>query len=287
MSTKSFSRALPVLLPALRRRAYQTSSKVLKPTGADTVKPVRPVDLPPQLLGRPQHLSNTSPSWVARGDEEFSTQSLLSLFRNEISNLKVDNFLSPEECARLAAIVETHQIAFYGESVQPPIGCIGITQFDHAKSKSDYFDGVIRAQELQQRFIAETGIDVAARVRAAIQQVAPPGVTVRTALEEEKPYFFGLLRMINRSALIHADYGAFDGPGWEIGRITAQLTWNLLLKEVRGGESVVYRRPWRGPEDDAAFKVPGSYGYDPKVVQGAEFAVLPPKVGQLSLFNPR
>ncbi|TLD08123.1 hypothetical protein PspLS_11955 [Pyricularia sp. CBS 133598] len=72
---------------------------------------------------------------------------------------------------------------------------------------SDYFDGIIRAQKLQQRFIAETGIDVAARVKAAIQQVAPPGVTVRTALEEEKPYFFGLLRMINRSALLMVPAG--------------------------------------------------------------------------------
>lgn len=191
----------------------------------------------------------------------------------------------------MVQVIKTHQMDSYSNKVYPPIGCVGITQFDKQGSKSAYFSAVTKAQALQQRFIREAGVDVTARVLAAFRRVAPPGFAVRLAQEdgEDGPmsYFAGLLRMINHSALIHADYGGFDGPGWEIGRITGQLTWNVLLDEVQGGESVVHRRFWQGSEDDARFKMKDSYGYDPAVVGGVEHQVLRPKVGQLSLFNPR
>lgn len=93
----------------------------------------------------------------------------------------------------------------------------------------------------------EAGVDVTQRIKIALQKVAPPGFTVRIALEDGSPYFAGLLRLMNRSALLHADYGPFvnlptlskvcnstreakpshivqDGPTWEVGVIMPQLT---------------------------------------------------------------
>ncbi|KND86909.1 hypothetical protein TOPH_08467 [Tolypocladium ophioglossoides CBS 100239] len=139
----------------------------------------------------------------------------------------------------MVKVIETHDINYYGEKVFPPIGCVGITQFENQTSKETYFASVERAQSLQKRFMREAGVDVVGRVQSLIQSVAPLGLPVRLAQEDGKQYFAGLLRLINSSALIHADYGPFDGPEWEIGAITAQLTWNILLKEVKGGESVV------------------------------------------------
>jgi hypothetical protein len=78
-----------------------------------------------------------------------------------------------------------------------------------------------------------------------------------------------------------------DGPSWEISRVTAQLTWNILLKQVNGGETIVYDRLWQGESDDIAFKKSSSYGYSPAVVEGTTFKVLPPKEGTCTLFNSR
>lgn len=158
----------------------------------------------------------------------------------------------------------------------------------HPSGKTNYFSNVDKARSLQKRFMEEAGVDVVGRVKALLQSIVPPGLPVRLAQEDGKSYFAGLLRLINSSALIHADYGPFDGPGWEIGAIKAQLTWNILLKEVRGGESVVYNRFWKGKEDDDKYRdVTKSYGYSRDVIDGCESKKIAPIVGQIALFNPR
>lgn len=111
---------------------------------------------------------------------------------------------------------------------------------------------------------------------------------VRLAREGNREYFAGLLRLVNSSALVHADYGPYDAPGWEIGRISAQLSWNILLREVKGGECIIYRRFWEGKSDDERFKQPKpGYGYTAEAVEGREVQVVTPEVGELTLFNSR
>lgn len=217
-----------------------------------------------------------------------TAETLFELFNNQLSSLAVNDVLSAAECDRMVQIIETHDIDYYGEKVFPPIGCVGITQFENQASKTNYFSNVDKARSLQKRFMEEAGVDVVGRVKALLQSIVPPGLPVRLAQEDGKSYFAGLLRLINSSALIHADYGPFDGPGWEIGAIKAQLTWNILLKEVRGGESVVYNRFWKGKEDDDKYRdVTKSYGYSRDVIDGCESKKIAPIVGQIALFNPR
>jgi hypothetical protein len=128
---------------------------------------------------------------------------------------------------------------------------------------------------------------------------------VRIAQEGDRKYFAGMLRMINSSALIHADFAPYvscssififpkrptaqqDAPEWEIGRIESQVTWNILLSRVQGGETVIYDRPWRGEVDDKTFKkAPPSYGYSPLMVENHAFKVLQPVLGDLTFFNSR
>lgn len=79
-----------------------------------------------------------------------------------------------------------------------------------------------------------------------------------------------------------------DGPDWEIGGITAQLTWNVLLRQVPGGETIIYDRQWMGDEDDRAFrKTFPRYAYAPSGMQGTVFKSLSAIEGDLTLFNPR
>jgi hypothetical protein len=157
--------------------------------------------------------------------------------------------------------------------------------FENA-DKNAYFASVPSARALQDRFIKEANIDVVSRVASYLQTVT--ALPVRLAREGKQEYFAGLLRLINSSALIHADYGAFDAPGWEIGRISAQLSWNILLREVQGGECVIYRRFWEGKSDDETFRQPSpGYGYRKEAVEGCDVQVVQPEVGELTLFNSR
>lgn len=79
-----------------------------------------------------------------------------------------------------------------------------------------------------------------------------------------------------------------DGPEWEIGRISTQLTWNILLNQIPGGDTIIYDRPWQGKPDDVAFrKKKPSYAYSPLMAQGRIFKVMQPIETDLTLFNSR
>ena len=78
-----------------------------------------------------------------------------------------------------------------------------------------------------------------------------------------------------------------DGPEWEIGRVSSQLSWNILLKGVDGGESIVYDRFWRGELDKDLKKSFPSYGYSPRIVENRAFKVIQPSPGDLTFFNSR
>ncbi|RYP35285.1 hypothetical protein DL767_003873 [Monosporascus sp. MG133] len=191
-----------------------------------------------------------SNGWKRMNDESLSTYSLYDLLNNRIPAIRVPQFLSAQEY------------------------------------KAGYFGMVKEANVLQQRFIEEAGVDVVERVRNSIAKAA--GIPVRVATEGDRKYFAGLLRVINSPALIHSDYAPYDAPGWKIGQIVSQITWNIFLKQVRGGESVVYNRYWRGKEDDEVFKKTApSYGYQTLAVENAEFKVIPAVEGDLTFMNSR
>ncbi|GAD98458.1 hypothetical protein SNOG_14103 [Paecilomyces variotii No. 5] len=252
---------------------------------------------------------SNEPNWTTFETRSISRQNFQDLLQNRIPDVRVRRFLSADECQSLVKIIKTHEIVSfpsahrnnklirqqdkftsyqgsYNEDVYPPIGSVGITQFDHANDKEGYFSKVKEARLLQERFRKEANIDVLSRVKDVLQRAT--GLPVRIAREDDREYFAGLIRLINKSALLHADYGPYDGPQWEIGRIAAQVTWNILLKQVDGGESVVYDRPWEGPSDNAQFKdPPPGYGYSHSAVEGRASKTMKYDEGDLHFFNSR
>ncbi|KAF9882703.1 hypothetical protein FE257_005511 [Aspergillus nanangensis] len=217
---------------------------------------------------------------------DLTAASLMELFKNNIPAIDVAGFIAPSEMEAMINVIESHQIGEYNETVFPRIGSVGITQFEHQNDKKAYFQGVPAAKSLQQRFAQEANVDVLGRVTQALECAS--GLPVRVAREdEEKEYFAGLLRVINGSAQIHADFGPHDGPSWEIGRICSQITWNILLRPVQGGETIVYDRSWHPPSDDQQFRKPMSYGFSPNIIENQPFKVLTPQAGHLTLFNSR
>jgi hypothetical protein len=66
------------------------------------------------------------------------------------------------------------------------------------------------------------------------------------------------------------------------------LTWNVLLRQVPGGDTIIYDRQWQGQTDDEAFrKAFPRYAYEPAGVQGFIFKAMAPVEGDLTFFNSR
>ncbi len=170
-----------------------------------------------------------------------------------------------------------------------------------------YLSDRTAALALQDRFVKEAQVDVVGRVMTILRKVT--GLQVRMASEGERQYFDGNLRVVDNNVSIHADFAPHvcyemillvpsllaeshwcvqDCQGWEIGCISAQLTWNTLLAAVPGGETIIYDRQWEGRTDDAAFRKPApSYAYSPTGLQGRIFKVMLPVEGDVTFFNSR
>lgn len=224
-------------------------------------------------------------NWTTLDDQPLTRASIENLFSNTIPSIRVANMLSTEECERLVDVIRTHKIGTYTSVATTGVGIVGITQYDHRHGlKEKYFANVTEARSLQERFARECGVDVMGRVCDALRKAS--GMPVRLAKEGDRGYFAGLLRAIEteRPFLLHADYGPYQGTKWEIGHISAQISWNILFKDIQGGETIIYDRPWM-QEDDSEYKKPNSYGYSPRIVEGHPFKVVTPTQGDIYFIN--
>lgn len=74
----------------------------------------------------------------------------------------------------------------------------------------------------------------------------------------------------------------------EIGYVVGQIAWNILLQQVRGGDTIIYDRQWQGKADDVIFKKTAPhYGYWIEGLQGNIFKVIKCVQGDLTFFNAR
>lgn len=63
-----------------------------------------------QQGGLDAYRQSTDKAWKHVKDETLSTQSLSNLLKNSIPTIRVKQFLSSQECTRLADVVSTHKI---------------------------------------------------------------------------------------------------------------------------------------------------------------------------------
>lgn len=204
-----------------------------------------------------------------------------ALANGEIGALRVPGVASAVECAMFLAAAREQGFDYY-VGVDPPIGKLGVTQFEHKTGgKHDYFLNAPRAQRILQT-ISSDSFSPLERITAVLGSVAPVMLGSETG---EGDYFAGLIRYINQ-ALLHVDWGPLDGPDWTIGSVQFQLSWNIYLDVPDvGGECLIYRRCWN-PGDESA-KLENSYGYDHSVVRGIDATQVRPIVGDLVIFNSK
>ena len=208
---------------------------------------------------------------------------LSQLFDNQIGSVRIHNFFDLNACSSAVSNILKAGFGFY-EDVVPPIGRIGITQFEHTNdedSKYNYFNKVTIADSNYSKIFENlhSPVDEVTKFLGSFYKTS-------VAVEDtDKKYFTGLLRIVSE-ALLHCDWAPRDAPGWSIADINAQISWNIYLQTAEmGGESEVFNRQWQNGDD--SFMIQDSYGYDRDIVQGCESVVLKPETGDLIFINSR
>jgi hypothetical protein len=222
--------------------------------------------------------------WNLERVEKLDAGLLKALLDNEIAAIAVPDFLSGQTCRAVVEGIGRYGLDYY-RHVDPPVGRIGITQFEHQNGAEDrraYFLAAQAADRRRRAVFSQSG-DLLELVMDALAGAWPGAVGL--AHEGDQEYFAGLVRMI-RKGLLHCDWAPHDAPGWAIGAIEAQATWNIYCQVPEsGGATYVYNRPWDPSAEQALLC--DSYGYDESLVDGCARVRIEPSVGELVLFNSR
>ncbi|HKN99039.1 MAG TPA: 2OG-Fe(II) oxygenase [Pseudonocardiaceae bacterium] len=223
-------------------------------------------------------------SWEVRRVDALSAELLDAIFDGEIAGVRIPGFVGPEACSAASAAVQANGFDYY-ETVDPPLGRIGIAQYDHRTDKPTYFRLAAAAHETRQRIFAAAG-DPVALVIDALGAAWPDKVGLATE-DAYGAYFAGIVRVTIGGIRTHCDWGPQDAPGWLIDSVTGQLAWNIFYDlSSSGGQTTVYDRPWVPELEDHAD--PAAFGfYQPTAVEGRARSEISPGRGELVVFSSR
>lgn len=226
----------------------------------------------------------TTGSWDVLELPALDHDSLRALLRNEIGAVTVPRFIGDEQREAIhATLMDSGDWSFY-EGTSPPLGRLGITQYEHHDSKDRYLDSAPGATARRSE-ILDPLPDPVNTVVEAFDAAWPDRVGL--AEEDGRPYFAGVFRRGGGGGVaIHADWGPRDGPGWAIERLTGQFAWNLFFSSPgEGGELIVYDYPWQPELEQHARQ--RFNDYDPELFESCRRVEVQPEPGVLMVFNSR
>lgn len=215
-------------------------------------------------------------------------QAMLDLFENRIPYIRLAGAVTPEHCERLAKGCEAVGFEYYDDIV-PPVGRIGVTQYEYRhRDKAEYFKAARSAEHKHRQIVNMAGCDPLGDFVADLCRL---GLSVHLAREDKLGVEYGsrLVRQIPMAKL-HMDFAALCAQGWDIGQVQQQLTFNLYLREPEvGGECLIFNRVWELADDATLDEVQplSSYGYPPTVVEGVRSRCVRAQRGDIVLFNTR
>jgi hypothetical protein len=215
-----------------------------------------------------------------------SPENLLALIDNEIPAISIPGFASAEECEAFSeAVLASPDLHSYSVSI--PTHYLGIVVYEYRQGdgrKEEFFrEAPKAAAALNAVFVksfdpVERFLDIIGKNFSGDASVAhEPGFG---------DYCSTVSRVATGGVHLHADYAPFNSPGWSIGDITAQITWNLYTRRpASGGQTTVFNKPWTpGPGEDPARGLANDEVLsDPET----ERYTFEPKVGEVVMFNPR
>lgn len=224
---------------------------------------------------------------INENDLHFNKKNFELLLKNKIPAICIPKFLADEECKRICDEAKKGGFSNY-EDVSPPIGKIGITQFEHTnKNMEVYFEKVKEAKKQRDTIFKKANTFPINKVIELLKNINSETDIAKDPKYGE--YFAGLLRYINQ-AYLHFDFAKYDAPNWSINNVKYQLAFNIYISTSNhGGELVIYNQQWK-PDIFEKHLLPGhkgSYGYENTVTKDAESFFVKPKVGDIWFFNTR
>lgn len=228
--------------------------------------------------------TNVLNAWNEDIHQPLARASFDALMHNEIPFIRVKRFARPAVCDLLVGCAAEEGFSAY-QDVEPRINRIGNTVFEYNSiSMDEYFRKNAGQRAIQERIFSGSFDPVMQFIGLLHAKTQYP---VRLASNDRgEDYYAGLVRRIESGTLVHVDFAPAEQADWEVGRVKHQLSWNLYLRTTPGGggRTHVFNRPW-AVEDDAYRE--GSYGFNARVVAGAEEATFEPEVGEIVIFNTR
>lgn len=224
--------------------------------------------------------------WDVLETTQLTEGTVAALLANDLCAIRLPGFVSATTCELALRGIEAHGMDYY-RNIRPPIGRIGITQYEHMHGpdeKRAYFSKAAAANATRKAIFSQSG-DLLAGVIAALQGAwrEPVDVAVEDTGEQ---YFAGLVRHIP-VALLHRDWAPRDARGWSVGQVSAQLTWNIYLQTSQGGGGlVVYHRPYQ-EADECAKLAADNCAFNAAMVKDCQLVEIDPTPGELLLFNAR
>ena len=224
-----------------------------------------------------------SSSWDVVQVDELSEDVLNGLFDNEIAAARIPDFVSPQACQALSEAVAVNGFDYY-ETLDPPLGRIGVTCYDHRHDQPGYFRLAAAATETRQRLFATAGDPIPYMMDHVADRW--PGTVKMAAEDAYGDYFAGVVRITVGGIRVHCDWAQHDQPGWQVANVDGQLAWNIYYDLTEeGGETSVWRRA-SAPDIEKFAK--GAFGfYDPESVQQYEHRQIDPRKGELVIFSSR
>lgn len=227
--------------------------------------------------------------------ENLSTDSIhsaiVSVLANQAGALIIHSFFSPSHCKELVTkCVGAPKTAYDG--MWPPITKIGVAQIEfglgyekeHGRGRTAEMAYLRRAAKAHVGYKELFG-ELLDPVSAVVRFLSSIFAVDFARDPREAPYFAGIIHGIKADVPLHFDDARVVADGWSIAKVKNQASWNIVLREAKGGHStIVYRRYWR-PSYDHLEK--DGYGYPHSVVKGAPSVKVQGKLGDLFFFNTR
>lgn len=230
--------------------------------------------------------------WETREPQPLTTANLRALLDNEIPAIRLPAFCSAAECAAferaIDKAIEQKAMSYY--SFQPPLGFIGMTQFEYRhKPKAAYFADAPESYR-KQRIVLDRSFDAVERIIAQLRAVYPGNVAIAQEPEMSAAgrYFAGNIRDSSHGASLHADFAPYSAPNYLIANVQKQLSWNLFVSMPEmGGRTLLWNKFWQADvaPGGVSENKPGSFAMDQ--VEGVESYAYQPLEGEAVIFNSR
>ena len=203
-----------------------------------------------------------------------------NLVTGVIPAIILKNAISKKSCKQISEkIIQLHQMSKYGTNSKH----IGVSLNSHLNSKDLYFEKTRHLDEKLKHVFSETEdprFTMHNLLSVAFDKQISP------ARENGNLYSNGIFRIhdCNDSFHVHRDNASFEACGFNVAKLTNQLSSVLHLQTASsGGELVLYQKIWK--RDDEKFRFP-DFGYSKDVISNSEFIKIKPDIGDVIIINP-